>query len=456
MHIATFATISWETCSNSRNQPKLRPVFILSDTFTKTYGLQQKKALAPPVLASLEEINFTKIAIKFSRNLTKDLVFSGVRDMLQRIGEMAGTGASLSIAFDFGRLVAKNRCVTMVFDPMKFPRSLEDEVARSMLGSPPSVLGNMSDFDIPPEDSVDYANCNPEDHRSSERERAQAATLTFDNDVIEEALLTSRSNPENVISYFDASIKEELQMHDLLHSPRTTKENPVMESAFKRHVLNLADEVDLEAKYAFDVQLQQKRDLETIALETKMRRMCAEDMQQHLRVQMDHRRQMRSNERNEQKSIDPSASSFYCDGEHARLGFNDKEYLKKNKMDLKQHLLNQISTKEHERMNNRQKSLHDDKLFLRKLYSEIDSIEQKQLQEREELRKTLTDSWRRDATMKKLVESKKKQRAAGHLPHQEGKGNCSPNLQQPSTPRFNMKAADTEFSVGFDIRSVCE
>lgn len=475
MHIATFASISWETYTNSRNQVKLRPVFLLSDTFAKTYGLQHKRALTPPVVASLEEINFTKIAIKYSRSLTKDLVFSGVRDLLQRIGEIAGTGSPLSIAFNFGRLVAKNRCVSMVFDPMKVPRALEDEVARSLLGSPKvSVLGNLADFNVPQEDVVDYANSYPEDHRRNDKERAQVATFTSE---FLEALPTSRSNPENVIpmaslSLDAASLEDELLKRDLLlPSPRSGnykssngKDNPVMESAFKRHVSNLSEEVDLEAKYAFDVQLQQRRDVETMALEIKLRRLCAEDMQCHLRVQMDHQRSARSSEKHEQRGIDASASSFYCDGEQTRLGFDDKEYLSKNKRELKQHLLSQISTKEHERASHKQKSLQDDQLFLRRLRSEMDTIEQKQCQDREEIRKTLTDSWRRDATIKKLVETKKKQRAAEQIHHDAsvastpGRANYThANLPQPSTPRFNNAAAalEADFSVGFDIRSVC-
>lgn len=473
VHVATFASISWETCTNSRNQVKLRPVFLLSDTFVKTYGLQQKRALTPPVVASLEEINFTKIAIKYSRNLTKDLVFSGVRDLLQRIGEMAGTGSPLSIAFNFGRLVAKNRCVSMVFDPMKFPRTLEDEIARSLMGTPAvSTLGNLADFEISQEDVVDFAVSHPEDHRRSDKERAQVDTLTFHSEFLE-ALPTSRSNPENVIPMAlpqpleVVSLEDELQKHDLLPSPlggNKNKDIPVMESAFKRHVSNLAEEVDLEAKYAFDVQLQQRRDVETMALEAKMRRLCAEDMQRHLRVQMDHQRSARSSERHEQRGIDASASSFYCDSEQTRLGYDDKEYLRKNKRELKQQLLSQISNKEAERAHHRQQSLQDDQLFLRRLRNEMDTLEQKQTQDREELRKTLTDSWRRDATIKKLVETKKKQRAAEQI-HREGgvaitsgRANYYPSLPQPSTPRFNGNATvamESDFSVGFDIRSVC-
>ncbi|DAZ96284.1 TPA: hypothetical protein N0F65_008317 [Lagenidium giganteum] len=457
VHVATFATISWETCTNSRNQPKLRPVFILSDTYLKTYGLQQKKPIAPPMLASLEDINFTKIAIKFSKNLTKDLVFSGIRDMLQKIGEVSATGGAVSIAFNFGRLIAKNRCVSVIFDPLKFPRALEDQITRSMISSPPSVLGNLTDFDIPPEDTVNFNDVDDWRHFNKDRGEAfENGGPAFPTDG-QEALPTHRSNPDNVISS-DLTLEEELQMYDVKHSP--LKENPVIESAFRRHIVNLAEEVDREAKYAFDQQLQQKRDIETVALENKMRRLCAEDLQRHLLSQMEQRRQLRIAEKQEHRNIDPSASSFYSESELERLGHNDKEYLLKSKQFLKDQLQEQMHQKEQERLNDRQRNLLDDKQFLRRLRGEMNALEQKQQMEREERRRVLTEAWNRDSVMKKLVEAKKKQRAVEQI-HREGvamspaKTNYYPNLPQPATPPRQLRE-DDDYSVGFDIRSICE
>lgn len=482
VHIATFASIAWETCTNSHHEAKRRPLFALSDTFAKTYGLQHRKAPAPSstMLGPLEEINFTKIAIKFSRTLTKDVVFSGVRDLLQRIGELAGSGAQLSIAFNFGRLVAKNRVVAMVFDPVKVPRALlDDDVARSTLGSPlPSQLGHVSDFDIPPECVVDFAT---ESHRWSDKEHAQVEPVTVATESMG-ALLTSRSNPENVISakVLDAalSLQEELEMLDLLpHSPSSSSSLPdhhhrngvVMESAFKRHVSSLADEVGLEAKYALEAQLQQRRDVDAIALETRTRRQNAVDMQRQLRVQMDHQRSARYSDKHEQKGIDPSASSFYCDSEQTRLGYEDASYRARTKQELKAQLLAQISGKEQERASDRQRSLQDDCVFLRRLRDEMDCIEQTQTRDRAEVRKTLTDSWRRDATIKKLVEAKKKHRAAEQQGHRSDLAVIAPSTGRASclrpeslTPRFSRPrtggeaSSDRDFSVGFDIRSVCE
>ncbi|OWY97010.1 Sporangia induced hypothetical protein [Phytophthora megakarya] len=356
VHIATFATITWETFTNSRNQPKLRPTFFLSDTFIKTYNLSQKRPPLPTAnLAALEDINFTKIAIKFSRNLTKDLVFCAIRDMVQKIGMVASTGAPMSITLNFGRLIAKNRCVSVLFDPLKFPRALENHIARSMISSPPSMLGNLDDFDISPEDAIDYNDVIPP------LDKTETATIVFSTDN-QEALPTNRSDPENIIGS-DVSIEEELQMYDALLSPcsttsQTSAKHHVMESAFKRHIAKLANDVDLEGKYAFDLQLQQRRDLDTVAFENKMRRSCAEDLQRHLRMQMQQREDAIANDKQERRAVDPRGNTFFPESERTRQGYDDQRYLNRVKEQLKLQLQDQISSKEQERINVKQRVLH--------------------------------------------------------------------------------------------------
>ncbi|KAL3667462.1 hypothetical protein V7S43_007684 [Phytophthora oleae] len=456
-HIATFATVTWETFTNSRNQAKLRPTFFLSDTFVKTYGLSQKRPPLPSTnLSSLEDINFTKIAIKFSRNLTKDIVFCAIRDMVQKIGMVASTGVPMSISFKFGRLIAKNRCVSVLFDPLKFPRSLEDKITRSMISSPPSTLGDLDDFDISPEDIVDYE-AFPSPDKNEGAIRAATTNVVFPTDD-QEALLTNRSDPENIIGA-DVSIEEELQLYDALFSPgsassESSARHRVMESAFKRHVSKLASDVDMEARYAFDLKLQQRRDLDTVALENKMRRMCAEDLQRHIRVQMQQRENVLASEKHDRKTIDPKACTFFSESEHTRQGFDDQRYLSRVKDQLKYQLQDQISSKEQERVQMKQKLLQDDQQFLRRVRNELETIEMKQVRDRDELRKVLTGSWNRDSGMKKLVEVRKKQKAAEQI-HREGVASARdhlPMLHKPVTPRPRQ---DDDYSVGFDIRSVC-
>ncbi|KAG3073329.1 hypothetical protein PI124_g4483 [Phytophthora idaei] len=461
VHIATFATITWEMFTNSRNQPKLRPIFFLSDTFIKTFVLSQKRPpLSSANLASLEDINFTKIAIKFSRNLTKDLVFCAIRDMVQKIGMVASTGVPMSIAFNFGRLIAKNRCISVLFDPLKFPRALENHIARSMISSPPSTLGNLDDFDISPEDMIDYNNAAPLPEGATQ---AATSNLSFSTDD-QEALPTNRSDPENILGT-DVSIEEELQMYDALLSPgsvnsESSAKHRVMESAFKRHISELANDVDLEAKYAFDLQLQQRRDLDTVALENKMRRLCAEDLQRHIQMQMQQREDTSASEKHQRRMIDPRACTFFSESERTRQGFEDQRYRNRVREQLKCQLQDQISNKEQERINTKQKLLQDDQHFLRRVRNELEAIEKKQILDRDELRKALTGSWNRDSGIKKLVEVRKKQKAAEQI-HREGVAIIAtardhfPTLLKPLAPRICASRQDDDYSVGFDIRSTC-
>ena len=79
--------------------------------------LQTRKTIRPPELAKREELNATKIAIKFSTVLNKDMVFSGLRDFVIRIGEAVASGQQVAIAFSLGVLHASERKVTFAFDP---------------------------------------------------------------------------------------------------------------------------------------------------------------------------------------------------------------------------------------------------------------------------------------------------------------------------------------------------
>ncbi|RHY14919.1 hypothetical protein DYB34_008977 [Aphanomyces astaci] len=165
VNVAPFCKISWETVTISRNTRKLRPIFILHETYAKTYGLHYKKRITAPDIAALEDINFTKIAIKFSKNLNKDTVFCGVRDLLHKIGEIASTGAQMSIDMALGKIVAKNRTVHMLFDPKLFPKHLE---TASTTSAPPSILGDLADFDLLLDESTNPFGDGEEGHLQDE------------------------------------------------------------------------------------------------------------------------------------------------------------------------------------------------------------------------------------------------------------------------------------------------
>jgi hypothetical protein len=53
----------------------------------------------------MEELNYSKAAIRYSETLTKDQVFTGLRMLLHQIGDACGEGRNVSIDFEMGTLV---------------------------------------------------------------------------------------------------------------------------------------------------------------------------------------------------------------------------------------------------------------------------------------------------------------------------------------------------------------
>lgn len=78
--------------------------------------MQQPKTRAVPNLAKSEEINYSKLAIKFSKTLTKDMIFSGLRDILHKIGDYVDRSYEFEIEFAFGLLLSKERRVRFDFN----------------------------------------------------------------------------------------------------------------------------------------------------------------------------------------------------------------------------------------------------------------------------------------------------------------------------------------------------
>lgn len=56
-------------------------------------------------LCHMEELNYSKAAIRYSETLTKDQVFTGLRMLLHQIGDACGEGRNVSIDFEMGTLV---------------------------------------------------------------------------------------------------------------------------------------------------------------------------------------------------------------------------------------------------------------------------------------------------------------------------------------------------------------
>jgi len=94
-------------------------VFLLSDAFVKNYEIKRPRIFKEPDLTPVEEINHSVLAIKFSNNLTKDMIFSGLRDIFKKIGEFIYRGYEIEISFTFGTLISKERRVKFEFNQQR-------------------------------------------------------------------------------------------------------------------------------------------------------------------------------------------------------------------------------------------------------------------------------------------------------------------------------------------------
>ena len=73
----------------------------------------QEKGLPPP--ASGDDVNYYQLAIQHSEGLSKDAVFSSMREMLIRLGEAAQAGKDLRLDLGAGHLCVAEREVSFEF-----------------------------------------------------------------------------------------------------------------------------------------------------------------------------------------------------------------------------------------------------------------------------------------------------------------------------------------------------
>jgi len=125
----TFGSLTFEFFANKNQdsgdsdnyQMRCKPVFILSETFKRQYQLPKQKngSNLTPTLSSSETINFHKLALRYSKELTKDMIFTGFRDIVRKIGELIGSGKQVKLAFGVGVLTSKDRVADFLFNADK-------------------------------------------------------------------------------------------------------------------------------------------------------------------------------------------------------------------------------------------------------------------------------------------------------------------------------------------------
>lgn len=117
LNVLNFCKIGWRIDEHMHGKAKMRPHFQVADAFARAHSVDTKSQTLVPdrLLTTIEEFNFSKAAIKYSQNLTKDNIFMGLRAILQHLGEAVSTGQQVSIDFEVGKLLSSERVMRFVF-----------------------------------------------------------------------------------------------------------------------------------------------------------------------------------------------------------------------------------------------------------------------------------------------------------------------------------------------------
>lgn len=115
LNVQNFCKIGWRI-EEFQGKARLRPHFQLAESFTRVFNVEAKSHPCVPdrLLTTVEEFNFSKAAIRYSQNLTKDNIFMGLRAIVHQIGE-AASREQVAIDFEVGQLTCNNRIATFSF-----------------------------------------------------------------------------------------------------------------------------------------------------------------------------------------------------------------------------------------------------------------------------------------------------------------------------------------------------
>ena len=146
--IASFAKWTWQfTAANSSpdGEVRCRPVFALTETFARAHKMPIKKPPSDSV-APCSEVNHSVLALRYTRVLTKDMVFIALRDIMRKIGDkIANSGdRPFAIKFSIGALRAIDRKVSFEFDMEALAKGVaahQAAQARARAATPASARG---------------------------------------------------------------------------------------------------------------------------------------------------------------------------------------------------------------------------------------------------------------------------------------------------------------------------
>lgn len=139
--IPMLGAFTWEIKYGGDGNVYSRPIFVMSDSFLKEHRIRRQRVHQPPNVVPPEEINYSKLAIRFSRALTKDMIFTGTRDIIKKIGDFVDRSLEFDIDFPFGTLKCKERAVRFEFNQARLAAILPESLR---IGTLPQQQGGSS------------------------------------------------------------------------------------------------------------------------------------------------------------------------------------------------------------------------------------------------------------------------------------------------------------------------
>lgn len=153
--VPLLGTFTWEII----NDQVSRPLFILNENFVKLHRVRRPRKFTEPVTAGSEDANYSQLAIKYSRKLTKDMMFIGIRDIVRKIGDYVDRMVEFEIPFSIGVLRSRQRKVKFEFNLGRLSEILPEtlrqadalpDMNRNVPETARSTLSTMSTYSVDP------------------------------------------------------------------------------------------------------------------------------------------------------------------------------------------------------------------------------------------------------------------------------------------------------------------
>jgi hypothetical protein len=126
--VPMLGAFTWEIKFSGDGRQYSRPMFMMSDAFMKNHKVKRQRIHKSPDIVKAEEINYSKLAIKYTKSLSKDMVFNGTRDIIRKIGDKVEKSLEFEIEFTFGTLKSRERKVRFEFNQTRLMQLLPENL----------------------------------------------------------------------------------------------------------------------------------------------------------------------------------------------------------------------------------------------------------------------------------------------------------------------------------------